>query len=289
MTPARAFDPRGAHPMEDRAEDRPGVQSGDDVVNVRGDDPNLRGLHANVSNVTGTREGLTPTRPTSPPLASARPEAALTELADEQLVALAAKCGHLPARDELIRRSLPLTEWLIRRHAARSGLQEADRQDAQQDAVLWLVEAIGHYRAEEQAKPGGCQFRSFLYRVLAARFIDFLRRRRRLRSHFPQAGAEPAGPAQGGDGRHPGDRAGPPGGGSADPVRGAEEGELRARLLGELARLGGPAHGLWELLAGGASLREVARVLNLSYDAVKRRRRKLFAQLRASLGAGHGA
>jgi RNA polymerase sigma factor (sigma-70 family) len=227
--------------------------------------------------------------PPSPPIAPAPFELDVTGLEDEPLVVLAAECGHRPARDELIRRYLPLKEGLVSRCAARARLQEADRQDAQQDAVLWLVEAIRRYRAEEQVKPGGCRFRSFLYRVLSARFIDFLRHWRRLRSHFPQAGAEPVDSTQGGGGRHPGDSAGPTGGGPADLVRGAQEGELRARLLGELARLGGPAHRLWELLAGGASLREVARVLNLSYDAVKRRRRQLFAKLRASLGGEHGA
>jgi RNA polymerase sigma factor (sigma-70 family) len=213
----------------------------------------------------------------------------MTRLEDEALVVLAAKCDHRPARDELIRRSLPLAERLIRRHAAQSGLQEADHQDARQDAVLWIVEAIRCYRAEEQAKPGGCHFRSFLYRVLSARFLNFLRHRSRLRSRFPLTGAGRGGAARDSGHGHLADTGGRTGGEARDPARGAEEDELRAHLLGELARLDGPTRRLWGLLAEGAPLREVARVLNLSCDAVKRRRRKLFAHLRASLGKAHGA
>jgi hypothetical protein len=74
----------------------------------------------------------------------------------------------------------------------------------------------------------------------------------------------------------------------ANPVRGAEEDEQRGHVLGELARLGEAARRLWNRLADGAPLREVARALNLSYDAVKRRR-QLFAKLRACLGKKHGA
>jgi hypothetical protein len=128
-------------------------------------------------------------RPTSRPLAPGRYDLDMTRLEDEQLVVLAGECGHRPARDELIRRSLPLAGRLIRRHASHSGLQEADHQDARQDAVLWIVEAIRRYRAEEHVKPRGCRFRSFLHRVVRARFIDLLRHRSRLRSRFPLTGA----------------------------------------------------------------------------------------------------
>jgi RNA polymerase sigma factor (sigma-70 family) len=213
----------------------------------------------------------------SPPSPYVAPEGDardLSRLEDEQLVVLATRADDRPAWDELIRRSLPLKERLIRRHAAHSGLQEADHQDVQQEAVLWIVEAIRHYRAEEHARPKGCHFRSFLHRVLRARFIDFLRHRRRLRRHFPLVGARPERPT---------------GGETEGPVRGVEEDELRASLLGELGRLDGPTRRLWDLLAGGAPLREAARVLNLSYDAAKRRRRRLFAKLRASLGKKQGA
>jgi RNA polymerase sigma factor (sigma-70 family) len=214
-------------------------------------------------------------RPPSPSVAPEGDARDLSRLEDEQLVALTARADCRPAWAELIRRSLPLKERLIRRHAAHSGLQQADHQDAQQEAVLWIIEAIRRYRAEEHARPEGCHFRSFLHRVLSARFIDFLRRhRRRLRRHFPLEGMRPERLT---------------GGETEGLIRGVEEDELRASLLGELARLDEPTRRLWDLLAGGAPLREAARLLDLSYDAAKRRRRLLLAKLRASLGKKHGA
>jgi RNA polymerase sigma factor (sigma-70 family) len=63
-----------------------------------------------------------------------------------------------------------------------------------------------------------------------------------------------------------------------------EHDELMARLHQELDRLGGRARELWELLERGMRLRQIAAALGLSYDAVKRRRRKLIAHLRANLG-----
>jgi RNA polymerase sigma factor (sigma-70 family) len=228
-------------------------------------------------------------RPTSPPVAPARYDLDLSRLEDEQLVVLAVECHYCPARDELIRRSLPLKERLISWYAAHRGLQEADLQDVQQEAFLWIVEAIRHYRAEEQAERGGCRFRSFLHRVLAARFIDFLRHRRRLQSHFPLTGVGPWDPNRAVSHRHQSDTAAATGGEMANPVRGAEEDEQRAHVLGELARLGEAAGRLWDLLADGVSLREVARALNLSYGVVKRRRRQLLVKLRAFLDQKHDA
>src|SRR5205085_172437 len=103
----------------------------------------------------------------------------LAGLEDEELVALVQECGHAPARDELISRCQGLKDRLIRRQAARHRLQEADRLDAQQDAVLWTLEAIRAYDTGQQARPRGCRFRSFLHHVLLARFIDALRRQGR--------------------------------------------------------------------------------------------------------------
>src|SRR5262249_10012513 len=93
-------------------------------------------------------------------------------LEDEQLVVLVQECAFVPAREELIARCNGLKDRLIRRLAVRNGLQEADRMDAQQDAVLWILEAIREYNTGQQVMPGGCRFRTFLYNVLLSRFID---------------------------------------------------------------------------------------------------------------------
>ena len=112
----------------------------------------------------------------------------LAGLEDEQLVVLAQECGYAPARDELIARCHGLKDRLIHRCASRSGLQEADRMDAQQDGVLWILEAIREYHTVQQVRPRGCRFRTFLYRVLLSRFSDLLRRQRRRQARL-QLGA----------------------------------------------------------------------------------------------------
>jgi RNA polymerase sigma factor (sigma-70 family) len=202
---------------------------------------------------------------------------------DEQLVVLVQECGCVPARDELISRCNRLKDGLIHRQAARSGLQEADRLDAQQDAVLWILEAIREYNTGQHALPRGCRFRTFLYRVLLARFIDLLRRRRRRQARLRPGGytfgSRSAPPAPQGDGSP----AGPESCGG-EPQRGMERDELMARLHRELDRLGGRARELWDLLVGGMRVRAIAAALDLSYDAAKRQRRKLLAHLRACLG-----
>jgi RNA polymerase sigma factor (sigma-70 family) len=207
----------------------------------------------------------------------------MSVLEDEQLVVLAQECGYVPARNELISRCNGLKDRFIRRRAARSGLQEADRMDAQQDAVLWILEAIRKYNTGQQVMPGGCRFRTFLYHVLLSRFIDLLRRQRRRQARLRLSGytfdalSSPASP------QRDGSSAGPESWGG-ELQRGMERDELMARLHHELDRLGGRARELWDLLLRGTRLREIAAALDLSYDSAKRQRRQLIAHLRACLG-----
>jgi RNA polymerase sigma factor (sigma-70 family) len=193
---------------------------------------------------------------------------------DEPLAVLAQECGYLPAHDELLRRGHAQAVHLIGRLAARTRLQDADCKDAQQEAVLWTLEAIRRYRTQEQGKVQGCHFRSFLHRVLTARFIDFVRHQRRQQTHFPLFGEVGAAgtPVCLAD---PDDLAG--------PLALMEKGELRARLERELERLDPSARRLWDLMARGEPLRRAALALAISYDAAKRRRRKLLARLKSSL------
>jgi len=204
-------------------------------------------------------------------------------LEDEQLVVLAQECGYVPARDELISRCNGLKDRLIHRRAAWSGLQEADRMDAQQDAVLWILEAIREYNTGQQVTPQGCRFRTFLYHVLLLRFIDLLRRQRRRQARLQLGGytfdSPNSPPALQCD-----DSPASPESWDREPQREMERDELMARLNQELDRLGGLARELWDLLVRGMRLREIAAALDLSYDAAKRQRRKLIAHLRACLG-----
>jgi RNA polymerase sigma factor (sigma-70 family) len=203
-------------------------------------------------------------------------------LEDEQLVVLVQECAYVPAKEELISRCNGLKDRLIHWLAARNGLQEADRLDAQQDAVLWILEAIREYNTGQHVIPRGCRFRTFLRHVLVSRFIDLLRRQRRRQAWFRLGGYRfgllGSFPTAQRDERAPGLESW-----SGNPQHGLERDESMARLHQELDRLGGLAPLMWDLLARGMRLHEIAAALGLSYEAAKRRRRKLIAHLRACL------
>lgn len=208
----------------------------------------------------------------------------ISTLEDESLVVLA-QLGYEPGRNELIDRLWPLCQRLVRRHAFGMRLQTPDLQDAQQDAVLWIIDAIGHYRGDESVRPNGCHFRSFLYCVLRRRFIDALRtgRKYHLRNgaHFNHHPWEfetrdlesLAKLAISGEvtatGNTPFD---------------TQESEWSTQLQEAVNRLNQRMQELWSLLRQGQPLRRIAIRLHCSYDQVKRLRRKLLATLGATIG-----
>src|SRR5262249_50289344 len=167
----------------------------------------------------------------------------MAALEDEQLVVLVQECGYVPARNELISRYNGLKDWLIHRRADRSALQEADRMDAQQDAVLWILEAIREYNTVQQFMPRGCRFRTFFYQVLLSRFIDFLRRQGRRQSRVRLGGYTFASLSSPPESRRNGSSAGPESWGGGPP-RGVERGELVAWVHPGLDLLCGPARDL---------------------------------------------
>lgn len=211
-------------------------------------------------------------RPPVPAAAPAAYDLHMAVLDDEQLVVLARECDYQPARDELVCRCLELARRFVGRYAGRHRMQQADAEDAGQDAVLWILEAIRRYRTAESVKAGGCHFRSFMHRVLASRLVDFSRHLR-LRNRAPREAAGAAWTTRPLYGEEPNSP-------------GCPEEEARAGLDLELAGLGEADRGLWDLLAAGTSLRRAAATLGFSYDAAKRRRRKLLAHLKGSLGQG---
>jgi RNA polymerase sigma factor (sigma-70 family) len=177
----------------------------------------------------------------------------------------------------LICRCLRRARQFVSHYARRHQLQQADAEDAEQDAVFWVLEAIRRYRTSEFVKAGGCHFRSFMRRVIASRLVDFSRQRQ-LWYHSPQGTAGAA---------------------CTDPSRCVQEPipptfleeEARVGLNQALARLSEADRRLWDLLVAGTPLRQTAATLGLSYDMAKRRRRKLLARLKCSLNpmsrAGH--
>jgi RNA polymerase sigma factor (sigma-70 family) len=205
----------------------------------------------------------------------------LSRIGDEELVVLAQECGYQPAGHALIARFHPWVNGLIARKVRHTRLGAADMDDARQEAVFWMLEGITRYNTLELAQARGCRFRSFLYRLVASRFIDFARRIWRRERHLDRR-AHFSGPEV-----------------EFDPVRLCRRNhtqlyqdnpasallgqENRMRLQSAIDRLGDQARRLWDCLASGMSLRDIAREQGLSYPQVKRQRRQLLAALLAQL------
>jgi len=197
----------------------------------------------------------------------------LAVMDDEALVVLAQECEFGPARDELIVRFGSQTERLVRWLAHCQGYSHADVDDSRQNAVFWIVEAINKYDTNQIGRPQGCSFRSFAYRVVIARFKDFAKHLRRIEGHYDRTArcadedtviAESSGQP-------------------TDPATIAESQESMHRLQETLRTLNTDSGRLWQLLANGSSLRDIAKQLGVSYDSAKRRRRKLIEQLKLRL------
>jgi RNA polymerase sigma factor (sigma-70 family) len=192
---------------------------------------------------------------------------------DEQLVNLAQKVGHRPARDELLSRLSAYRDKLVARLARDAGLDEASRMDAQQDAVFWTLEAIQRFHTE-RADCEGCHFRTFLHRVITYRFVDSLRRGSR---HRPRGGP----PRRGRTADEQQEAVDPA---ALEPPQEVGTGEQIDRLRGELDRLPEANRRLAELISEGLSVAQISATLNASYDVTKRQRRKLLVRLRKALG-----
>jgi RNA polymerase sigma factor (sigma-70 family) len=203
----------------------------------------------------------------------------LLRMADEALVILAQECAFRPATDELVRRYHEKMSQLIARKARGLGLA-ADLPDAQQNAVFAMLEAIAGYHTLEVAKPRGCRFCTFLGMVVLARFGDFVRQLRRLQR--PCCGLHEAGEKLAAcQGRCPGFR-------TSDPVEALARREAMARLHQALEDLDEALRGLWRELADGKKLSQIAREQGVSYDRLKRQRRRLLARLAAQLRNAEG-
>jgi RNA polymerase sigma factor (sigma-70 family) len=197
----------------------------------------------------------------------------LAVMEDEALIVLAKECEYGPARDELIVRYGAQTDRLIGWLAYSHGLGRSDGEDARQSAVFWTIEAIKKYDTGQIGKAGGCSFRSFVYRVLIARFKDYAKHLRRVEGHYDRttrsAGTDSS-PIEV-------DRK------LKDPSTIAETRESIKRLHSTLTSLDHDSARLWHLLADGSNVRRIAEQLGISYDSAKRRRRKLIEQLKLRL------
>jgi RNA polymerase sigma factor (sigma-70 family) len=221
---------------------------------------------------------LTPGQRNADPRFAQLPEADLIRLAKADAVG--------GAVDELLARHYATIRRFIAYRAFGAGLRRPDREDAEQEALCALLEAIRAYDPAQLGRPGGCSFCTFLRRVLGCRFADHLRRVRRARDRRrgtvsleevpaadpPSAAPVPAQPF-------------PPSAWTNEPLVIVEWGERMAGLGQALSALDDDARWLWEQRGLGKTFAEIATELGISCDAAKRRWRKVVAHLKARLRA----
>jgi RNA polymerase sigma factor (sigma-70 family) len=143
-----------------------------------------------------------------------------------------------------------------------------DIEDAQQQAYFWIQEAIGAYDSDQLAQPAGSSFRTFLYRVLRMRLLDFCRSLRRNRTRHVAAAEPEQWRTALVDERH--------------LVAGNQE-ELHPHLANALSALDPSARALWNELRRGKRLCDLAETLGVSYRTLKRRWHNLRKQLASTL------
>ena len=197
----------------------------------------------------------------------------LAMMDDSVLVVLAQDCSYGAARDELILRYEGQRERLVSWLSRNTSFSATDVEDARQNSVFWTVEAIKKYDTEQVAKLQGCSFFTFLNRVLVCRFKDYAKHLRRRERHIDRTQGFAAD-----EGFMP-----PVMRENYDPALLAESHESISRLHAAIAQLDSESCRMWELLSQGESLREIASELGISYDAAKRRRRKLINLLKKRL------
>ncbi len=192
---------------------------------------------------------------------------------DSALIVLAQECDYRPARDELIVRYANQRDRLIRWLASSTEFKIVDVEDACQNAVFWTVEAINKYDTEQIVKERGCSFYTFLNHVVVRRFKDYCKSLRRKERPYDRT-FDPQTPEAFSN------SAGQP---TNDPATIAESQEAQTCLYAAIAQMDGQSCRIWELLVEGNNLREISVELGISYDAVKRRRRKLITHLTSRL------
>jgi RNA polymerase sigma factor (sigma-70 family) len=187
----------------------------------------------------------------------------LAQMADGALVILVQECTFQPAAGELVLRYYQRMSQLIALRIRQRRIT-VDVQDAQQNGVFAILEAIAGYDTLELAKPRGCSFRTFVRLVVTARCCDFVKQVRRAKKRNRRQDECQA--ARG-----------------SDPVEALAQQEETASLHCALERLDEPMRRLWHELAYGKKLPQIAREQGISYDRVKRQRQHMLAQLAAEL------
>jgi RNA polymerase sigma factor (sigma-70 family) len=206
-----------------------------------------------------------------------------THTPDVLLVVFAVKTNNWQAVRELIRRHYGWMRTVVAWHGrrARPPLRGQDLQDAQQDALFALPEAICAYDLLESCRPDGRSFPRFLRQVVVRRFRDGLRRLRLLESKcrgqygleeaLEQGAPCPLGEPGGRDSLDPD---------AQDPALTAEYRDLRERLPQAVARLSPEQRLFLEQWAEGTPVEALARACGISRRTAYRRIQAILAELR---------
>ncbi len=206
----------------------------------------------------------------------------LTNLTDEELVALVTQSGFQQAEHVLLLRYREWSRRLIMRLARHGRLSPHDTEDALQDAMFAVMKAICRYDTSRLSGQNGCPFQSFLGRVLTNRFKDFVKHLRRTESHFGRPKPRFLELNEAGERRERRrtslleDR-------GSDPALIAQRKELVARVRNAVAHLDEMNSRLVDGLLSGLRLRAVAEELGITYDAAKRRWRRIRTRLARQL------
>lgn len=197
---------------------------------------------------------------------------------------VSAQSGCQAAQHELMAMAEKFKNNFVVKLARRNRLTSDVIEDAQQEGVFWVLEAIQCYDAERTEGEAWASLITFVHRVISFRFKDFVRRRRRVERREPlissvidifrlvdERGAQQVVDPELADPK------------SVDPAQVAELRESTASLNQTLSQLDEHLLRLWRLLASGMRLGPIAEQLGISYEAVRRRRRRLLADVKSHL------
>jgi RNA polymerase sigma factor (sigma-70 family) len=205
--------------------------------------------------------------------------APLSELCDEELVALVQQKNDRQALTEMVER---YTHWIwnyLGPRARRAGFQEKDLEDAVQDGLLFmLVRVIPRYHPTRPDGGPGSTFHTFFEHCLFNRFEDLCRGRRRAHRHlhlFADLGWGKGGNAPNGTLPCVAE--------TADPAISAETHEQVDRLQAALERLPLDEYAMLAWVMDGISLPRIARSQGVSVATLHRVLRNVRARLRAEV------
>jgi RNA polymerase sigma factor (sigma-70 family) len=216
----------------------------------------------------------------------------LGDFADDALVQLVQQCGRRhPAAEVLLLRHQDWVLQLVHRQARRAWLAWDETADAQQDALVAALEAMDRYDPVQHDRARHCSFRTFLWMVVQARWIDFFRKRRRLHRHLDRS-VSVDGNAETQSNRQRSTVCTCVNAVQAaryEPEAEANQRELLAAVEGVLGRWPEVVRQVAEAMLTGKSLRAIARELAMPYHHVKRLGRRIRARLARAIPDWPGA